>query len=68
VAPKLADGQDEHHAVEAQKGKNRDVEVHLGKHKIDHILFIYEITKSDFCSTWGTQFIFVLCLPGRGTL
>jgi hypothetical protein len=29
VAPELVDGQDEHHAVEAQQGKNRDVEVDL---------------------------------------
>ncbi len=29
MAPELVDGQDEHHAVEAQQGKNRDVEVDL---------------------------------------
>jgi hypothetical protein len=31
VAPELIDGQDEHQAIEAQQGKNRDVKVDLEK-------------------------------------
>jgi hypothetical protein len=41
VAPELVDGQDEHHAVEAQQGKNRDVEVDLENIALNTSCFFY---------------------------